>query len=1217
MYELAYRSWGGAIPLGMPKIYFTCFPGDFEKYFDAVCENIFRKHRCAVYYTLDMASPISPEQRRTDLARMNLFVIPVTLRLLTEKNRAMDEDLAYALESRIPVLPIMMEPRLDEIYSREDRFGSLHYLSPSDTAEFGLGYPEKLDRFLNSILVEDQVREEVEAAFDARMFMSYRRADRLAAMEFMRLVHGIPRFRDIAIWYDEFLIPGKDFQDALRGKISQCDLFSLVVTPKLVESLDNFVLQEEYPQALKAARPILAAEMIPTDKEALRGLEGLDRFIDPHDAAALEAGVEACLPGKALGGSLQDAFRQFLMAMAYLSGIDVEVDRERAVRLMTAAAEAGELNAQAQLRDMYGKGVAVALDYQKEVLWAQRHAESCKAELGEDREETISAQYDLAESYHHAGRYRDEMRQWEALYAQEKRLSGDDGLRALSLKANIAACCDALGDFRRAYDLSVQVSGQLRAMKEEDSSSAILVQGNVANILYDLAETDRAIQLGGEVCEKAGRLFGDRHPMTLYFLNNQACFLLESGKLEKAEQILTRVRALRTEVLGPKHPETLDTIHNLAWLEREKRNYRESFELEKQAYNLRRQVLGDEHPAVQRSMSSLMETCALVPDGYRLLEGLVAPLREAYEARRRETKGAGKETARAAHALATALVRMGQYQQAMDLLKQAYKDSKKALGEKDKITVSLLYDIGYCMLDTGSYDDALTCVTKVYDIRKAVLGEAHPLTLSTQRALATAYDRAGYSQKALETDLKVYDLCLSTLGEEHPDTLAALHNLASGYYITENWEKAVDLSRKAYETRCRVLGEAHPDTVLTMSHLSFFLRSTGQFKEALDMAERAYALQVRLLGRGNTDTLRTLSNIAHCQVALNELPSALIGSMSAFRGYSILYSPDHPLALEALQVAAMVYRRMQDVRKALELDQRVYDALKKSFQLPEHPAVIRAMMDVAWDLIDLGRGEEALKYSEEAYSLQRKAAGGKDEDAQDALLLIAMSRGLMGESEKALALFDQYCAGQARIYGESDLRALSALYNTAAFVWQHMDADTFAFARAEKAYKLGRQALGSDHRFVAQALELLKHLSRRQTQSAPQWKSVMEAIRSVKVSWHYDRLLMNPEGRQAAEEAVSAYAPGADLTGGYAVQRTSIRLLGLGRPRGILFTETALYSDQLPREGIPYDQIRTVSPEDSTVKIILFDASVFRLELGASTPAAAAALRAACDAPKG
>ena len=59
--------------------------------------------------------------------------------------------------------------------------------------------------------------------------------------------------RDIAIWYDEFLIPGENFNDSIAAALEQSSLFALAVTPNLVNE-PNYVMSIEYPMAKEAQK---------------------------------------------------------------------------------------------------------------------------------------------------------------------------------------------------------------------------------------------------------------------------------------------------------------------------------------------------------------------------------------------------------------------------------------------------------------------------------------------------------------------------------------------------------------------------------------------------------------------------------------------------------------------------------------------------------------------------------------------------------------------------------------------------------------------------------------------------------------------------------------------------------------------------------------------------------------------------------------------------
>ena len=70
-------------------------------------------------------------------------------------------------------------------------------------------------------LVSDEMAEKVRAAFDAYIFLSYRKKDRKYANELMRLIHKNDFCRDIAIWYDEYLVPGEDFNNAITEALKR------------------------------------------------------------------------------------------------------------------------------------------------------------------------------------------------------------------------------------------------------------------------------------------------------------------------------------------------------------------------------------------------------------------------------------------------------------------------------------------------------------------------------------------------------------------------------------------------------------------------------------------------------------------------------------------------------------------------------------------------------------------------------------------------------------------------------------------------------------------------------------------------------------------------------------------------------------------------------------------------------------------------------------
>ena len=394
-----------------PRVFFTCHQDDFEKYFDKACNDIFKSHDCAVYYTKDMTEIIADEDKETYLGRNNLFVIPVSLKLLTTPNRAMDEDFPYAMKEHIPVLPIMMEPEINDLYSSPYKFGELQYLNPYSTDLTEISYEEKLKKYLESVLISDEMAKRVRVAFDAYIFLSYRKKDRRYANELMRLIHNIPECRDIAIWFDEFLTPGESFKENIERILNDCQLFTLLVTPQLFEKVidesgkerDNYVMGVELPAARKKKEEkgteILAVQMEETDRAALIA-GGIEDYVSPKNEDIFRTRILTYISKIAISANKDNLEHDFLIGLAYLEGIDVEVNRRRALELIKGAAEANFPEAIATLISMYTDGVGVSRNQVEALKWSEKLADYYFKKIFSKRG-IIKSRTKLAELFYH------------------------------------------------------------------------------------------------------------------------------------------------------------------------------------------------------------------------------------------------------------------------------------------------------------------------------------------------------------------------------------------------------------------------------------------------------------------------------------------------------------------------------------------------------------------------------------------------------------------------------------------------------------------------------------------------------------------------------------------------------------------------------------------------------------------------------------------------
>ncbi len=380
MTALNFKTRGMCDPKGKARVYFCCHPEDFTLYFESVCNDILRMQNCAVWYS-DTTADRDGEFLQ-QLHEMQLFVMPVTHKLLNTSNHALDIEFRFATENHIPVLPLMFEQGLVEIFNQ--KCGDIQFLDKYSSDETAISYTEKLEKYLSSVLIGDDLAEKVRAAFDAYVFLSYRKKDRKYAQELMRLIHKHEFCRDIAIWYDEYLTPGENFNDSIKAALEKSGLFVLTVTPNLVNE-ENYIMTTEYPMAKQQNKPILPAELVPTDRNLLaEKYFEIPQCANARNEVELSKALLSAVQKMAIKENDQSPVHNFFIGLAYLNGIDVEVDRERAVKLITSAAEAGLMEAIDQLVMMLRMGKGVERSYKKAIEWQKKKIECAIAAYSQE-----------------------------------------------------------------------------------------------------------------------------------------------------------------------------------------------------------------------------------------------------------------------------------------------------------------------------------------------------------------------------------------------------------------------------------------------------------------------------------------------------------------------------------------------------------------------------------------------------------------------------------------------------------------------------------------------------------------------------------------------------------------------------------------------------------------------------------------------------------------
>ena len=898
MSQIKYVTRGNSSPNGKPRVYFTCHPNDFESRFQMICEDIFATQDCAIYYTEDMSEPLSFDDIDVELGRFNLFVVPITLKLLNEESRAMSVDIAYAKANHIPILPIMLERGIDIPYSRPEAFGELQYLNRYSDDPTEISYEEKLKKYLSAILISNDTAKKIRAAFEAYIFLSYRKKDRKYANELMRLIHKNEKYRDIAIWYDEFLTPGESFNENIERIMRESALFALLVTPNLLEA-SNYVMNAEYPIALGANMPILPAEMVKTDKDALKeSYLNIPECIDPEDSDLLDRRLQQLLEGFIGAQNNSSPEHKYLIGLAYLDGIDVEINRERGLALIEEAAEEGCISAIDTLYGFYSNGTYVPINYGKALELAKKALEYYTEVEGESGLGALASRIKIVDMQLKLKNFKSALPICERGLDISKEITDKNASNLMTkyFANQLSTVLCALGDYERAIELQEDVVRFYITVFGSEEPDTLTMLNNLAMIYRDVGDVERAGQIFEELYKDLSKLLGEEHPDTLICLGNIASLKIQLEKYDEALEIIEPLYDVRCRVFGKTHPHTLDSLHELAMAYSNVGDFERAGELYSEVIALTEEVLGIAHPDILTSLENYLGVCVELGDNEKIIE----TLKKIYACRCSIYGKDSVETAGVAQALGVTLGKQGAYLEGIQWFDTVYsvthndpenaEHAKNAI-ERIKFYIHRINDTSLDAFKNGNFSEALDIQKTVYELRCKYLGEDSEDALISLNDMAVMSHKLGDAAQSLEIFEKLYAAQCRTLGDTDNTALSTLNNIVSLCFSFENYGKAAVYLAKMHDVQCRTVGEISMPAFETIDLLC---KTCMMAIEQNDLV----VFTNELIGSYNCKVLNIFKDIVGMYISAEEYSTARVIYDIIYRYYSETEGADSKNALE-------------------------------------------------------------------------------------------------------------------------------------------------------------------------------------------------------------------------------------------------------------------------------------------------------------------------------
>ncbi len=796
---------------GKEKVYFTCHPDDFG-YYDEIVKDIFKTQSCAIFFCEDMSLDRDDADMDIDLGRMQLFVIPITAKFLYRENKARLTDFAFAREHHIPILPLIQEPGLENEFNRI--CGDIQFLDKNQRDLTAIPYEEKLKKHLDAVLLGDELMEKIRAEFDEYIFLSYRKKDRRYAQELIRLIHKNGFCRDIAVWYDEFLKPGESFNNSIKEAMKKSKLFTLAVTPNLV-SEENYVMTVEYPEAKKEGKEILACELVKTDLDELKAkYDGIPDSVNAYDSQKLSSELAKTFSAQASKGASSEMCdapeHLFLIGLAYLNGIDVEIDTQRGIDLIKKSAEASFPAATKKLASLYYDGSGVPISFKSAIEWQKKTVKILKKKYGLGNAEVQSEMSILAGYYRAYGE--------------------NDKATALYLAMLLIRRC-VFGKYHE---------GTLESLS------------GLAYSLYRAEHTFLAVRLCKKALKIQTRMLGKDHPDTLTSMCNLADMYRDTNKYNEAISVFEEVVRARRRVLGEEDRATLNAEYRLAHCYYCVNRVDDAVSLGEEALEGQRKTLGLKSLETLDSMNLLAFYYKSAGKNYKAIEireELLEYNCEIFGEESSVTLDSMRELAHLYHSADRYEDAVKQFEKRLNILNR--------IGAADNVTNTVKINMAYCYRKSGRTEEAIS----LYEgsIEK-VHGDAPGGKSYLRRILADCYYEVGRYKDAIP----LYKKAVTTHNSYvfWYELYEMKGRLANCHSFTGNIKKAIPLYE---EVMAHVYEGQHAILLDAICNLADCCQKTGDNERAVSLYEKALDIQKRIPEEHRLDAAVIMSKLCECR----------------------------------------------------------------------------------------------------------------------------------------------------------------------------------------------------------------------------------------------------------------------------------------------------------------------------------------------------------------
>lgn len=329
--------------------------------------------------------------------------------------------------------------------------------------------------------------------------------------------------------------------------------------------------------------------------------------------------------------------------------------------------------------------------------------------------------------------------------------------------------------------------------------------------------------------------------------------------------------------------------------------------------------------------------------------------------------------------LALVLERMGEFEQAHQLLERVRIDDERRLGQEHPNYADTLSNLGLILQRLGRYDEAETMFERVLVLDRMRFGADHPkaaLSYGHLASIANHRDQYDRSSQLLEQSTMIIE---RAYGDRHPKVARSLTYQAGIHRRSGQLRKAEALLRRALNIYEHAPGDHELSLTLALQSLGNTLVTLGQHEDGRVLLERSLALREQRLGNKHVDLIPPLLNLGNALRGFREYAAARRIHERALTIADEKLGEQHPTTGMALHQLSVTLLDSGDFDQAHVILTRALDTLTRA-EGTSNRSLYRVHR--AWSRLEQSRGQiaNAIAHLQRALALE-----GLDDDERATL----------------------------------------------------------------------------------------------------------------------------------------------------------------------------------------------------------------------------------------